>query len=103
MNSFYSIKLANILYYILTIQLLIKYQKLSWQWYILQYAIGGNNGDIHKSLKYCIQNFKTSLKNINLWNQHILCLEENKFKGREKPHSTGQSHYTQKIYLRSMN
>ena len=27
---------------------------------------GGNNGDIHKSLKYCIQNFKTSLKNIKI-------------------------------------
>ena len=24
----------------------------------------GNNGDIHRSLKCCIQNFKTSLKNI---------------------------------------
>ena len=24
---------------------------------------GGNNGDIHRNLKYCIQNFKTSLKN----------------------------------------
>ena len=28
---------------------------------------GGNNGDIHRSLKhYCIQNFKTSLKNIKI-------------------------------------
>ena len=28
---------------------------------------GGNNGDIHRSLKYyCIQNFKTSLKNIKM-------------------------------------
>ena len=25
---------------------------------------GGNNGDIHRSLKYYIQNFKTSLKNM---------------------------------------
>ena len=33
---------------------------------------GGNNGDIHRSLKYCIQNFKTSLKNIKILNQHIL-------------------------------
>ena len=28
---------------------------------------GGNNGDIHRSLKYyCIQNFKTCLKNIKI-------------------------------------
>ena len=26
----------------------------------------GNNGDIRRSLKYCIQNFKTSLKNIKI-------------------------------------
>ena len=26
----------------------------------------GNNGDIHRSLKYCIQNFKNSLKNIKI-------------------------------------
>ena len=25
---------------------------------------GGNNGDIHRSLEYCIHNFKTSLKNM---------------------------------------
>ena len=25
---------------------------------------GGNNGDIHRSLKYCIQNFKISVKNM---------------------------------------
>ena len=27
---------------------------------------GGKNGDIHGSLKYCIQNFKTSLKNMKI-------------------------------------
>ena len=27
---------------------------------------GGNNGDIHRSLKYYIQNFKTALKNMKL-------------------------------------
>ena len=27
---------------------------------------GANNGDIHRSLKYCIQNFKTSLKNMKI-------------------------------------
>ena len=26
----------------------------------------GSSGDTHKSLKYCIQNFKTSLKNMNI-------------------------------------
>ena len=34
----------------------------------------GNNGDIHRSLKCCIQNFKISFKNIKI----------NKFKGRKK-------------------
>ena len=29
---------------------------------------GRNNGDIHKSLKYCIQNFKTSLKIMKIQN-----------------------------------
>ena len=32
----------------------------------------GNNGDIHRNLRYCIQNFKISLKNIKIENQHIL-------------------------------
>ena len=27
---------------------------------------GGNNGDTHRSLKYCIQIFKSSLKNIKI-------------------------------------
>ena len=27
---------------------------------------GGNNGDIHRSLKYCIQKFKTSLNNMKI-------------------------------------
>ena len=26
----------------------------------------GNNGDIHRSSKYCIQNFKISLKNMKI-------------------------------------
>ena len=39
-----------------------------------------NNGDIHRSLKCWIQNFKTSLRNIKIQNQHIL---QNKFKGRK--------------------
>ena len=26
----------------------------------------GNNGDMHRSLKYCVQNFKTFLKNIKI-------------------------------------
>ena len=26
-----------------------------------------NNGDIHRSLKYCIQNLKTSLKNMKIF------------------------------------
>ena len=42
---------------------------------------GGNNCGIRRSLKYCIQNFKTSLKNMKIENQHFLYLEENKFKG----------------------
>ena len=31
-----------------------------------------------------IQNFKTSLQNVKIYNRHILYLEENKFKGRKK-------------------
>ena len=27
---------------------------------------GGNNSDIHRSLKYCIQDFKTFLKNMKI-------------------------------------
>ena len=27
---------------------------------------GGNNGDKHRGLKYCIENFKTSLKNMKI-------------------------------------
>ena len=27
---------------------------------------GGNNGDIHRSLKYCIQNFKIPIKNMKI-------------------------------------
>ena len=37
---------------------------------------GGNNGNIHRSLKHCIQNFKTSLENIGIQNQYILYLEQ---------------------------
>ena len=48
---------------------------------------GGNNGNIHRSLKHCIQNFKTSLENIGIQNQYILYLEQKKFNGR-KSHST---------------
>ena len=33
---------------------------------------GSNNGAIHRSLKYFIQNFKISLKNMKIWNQDIL-------------------------------
>ena len=32
----------------------------------------GTNGDIHRNLKYCIQNFKNSLRNMKIENQHIL-------------------------------
>ena len=53
MNSFYSTKLENIFCYILTIQLLIKYQKFSKVVHIVIHN-GGNNGDKHRSLKYCI-------------------------------------------------
>ena len=45
---------------------------------------GGSNGDIHRILKYCIQNFKTSLENMKIQNQRILYLEENKIKDRKK-------------------
>ena len=43
-----------------------------------------NNSDIHRSFKYCIQNFKTSVKIMNIRYQHIVYLEENKFRGSKK-------------------
>ena len=33
---------------------------------------GGNNGGIHRSLKYCIQNFKTSIGFVLLVHQKIV-------------------------------
>ena len=42
---------------------------------------GGNDSHIHRNLKYYIQNFKTSLNNTKIWNQHIAYFEENKFRG----------------------
>ena len=63
MNSFYSSKRDNIVYYILTIQLLRDTKKcLAVVHIVIQN--GSNNGHIHKSLKCYIQNFKNSLKNI---------------------------------------
>ena len=84
MNSFYSAKWENIFYYILTIKLLIKYWKIFLTMVHIAIHNSGNNSDIHRSLKYCIKNFKTSLKNMKIWDQHILYLEENKVKGRKK-------------------
>ena len=52
MNSFYSAKWGNIFYYILTIQIIIKYPK----YLTLVYNVihnGSNNGGMHRSLKYC--------------------------------------------------
>ena len=37
-----------------------------------------NDGDMHRILKYCIQNLEISLKNMKI------NFEENKFKGRKK-------------------
>ena len=50
MNSIYSAKWQNIFYYIFTIQLVIKY--LSVVHIVIHNS--GKNGDIHRSLKYCI-------------------------------------------------
>ena len=83
MNSFYSAKWENIFYYILTVQLLIKYQTFFLTVVHTVIHNGGNNGVIHRSLKYCIQNFETSLRNMKIQNKHILYLEENEFKGRK--------------------
>ena len=66
MNSFYSAKSENIFYYILTVTLLIKYRKLLLTMVHIVVQNGGDNGDIHRNLKYCIQNIKTSLKNVKI-------------------------------------
>ena len=50
--------------HILTIKLPIKYRKNFLAMVHIVIRNGGNNGDIHRSWKYCIQNFKTSLKNM---------------------------------------
>ena len=50
-------------YYILAIELLMKYKDFLTVVYIVTNC---NNGDIHRSLKCCIQNCKTSLKNIEI-------------------------------------
>ena len=68
MNSFYSAKWGNIFYYILTIQILIKYLKIFLTVVHIVIYNGSKNGDIHRSLKYCIYNFKTSLKNVKIQN-----------------------------------
>ena len=64
MNSFYSAKWENIFYYILTIKLLTKYQKNFLTVVHIVIHNGGNNGDIHRSLKYCIQNLCEKYENI---------------------------------------
>ena len=58
MNSFYSAKCENNFYYMLTIQLLMKYQKNFLTVVHIVIHNGGNNGEIQRSLKHCTQNFK---------------------------------------------
>ena len=57
-------------YYILTIEVLMKYKKKisKNKKTVVHIAIHsvGNNADIHRSLKCCIQNYKTSQKNLKI-------------------------------------
>ena len=63
MNSFYSAKWGNIFYYILTIQLLIKYTKFFQQWYILYYAMAVTMVSYTEAWNI---ELKTSLKNVKI-------------------------------------
>ena len=49
-------------YYILTSEVLKKFLTVA---HIAIHSVG-NNADIHRSLKCCIQNYKTSLKNLKI-------------------------------------
>ena len=66
MNSFYSAKWENIFHYTLAIKLLVKYRKSFLTMVYIVIQNGGNNDDIHRSLKYCIQNFKISLRSMKI-------------------------------------
>ena len=66
MSSFYSVKWEKYFYYILSIQLLIKYRKNILVVVHIVTHNGGNDGNIHRSLRYCIQNFETFLKNMKI-------------------------------------
>ena len=63
MNSFYSAKWGNIFYYILTIQLLIKYTKFFQQWYILYYTMAVTMVSYTEAWNI---ELKTSLKNVKI-------------------------------------
>ena len=66
MSSFYSAKWEKYFYYILTIQLLIKYRKNILVVVHIVTHNGGNDGNIHRSLRYCIQNFEKKKKNMKI-------------------------------------
>ena len=53
-------------YYILTIEVLMKYKKKFLTVVHIAIHSVGNNADIHRSLKCCIQNYKTSQKNLKI-------------------------------------
>ena len=58
---------------------------------------GGNNGQIDRRLKYCIQNFKISLKISKYKIDMLYILKKANLKAERKAHSTGYFCFTQKI------
>ena len=66
MNSFYSTKRKNIILLYINNSTANEISKVFLTVVHIVIHNVGNNGDIHGSLKFCIQNFKTSLKNIKI-------------------------------------
>ena len=75
--------------HILTVKLLIKDRKTFLEMVRIVIRNDGNNGDIHRSLKYCIQNFKASLKNIKIKISIFYILKKTKLKAERKVDSPG--------------
>ena len=60
---------------------------------------GGNNGGIHRSLKYCIQNFESSMKISKHKIKMLYTLKKTSLKAERKTHSTVKSRFTHRVYV----
>ena len=85
MNSFYSAKWENIFLLYINNSTTNEIPKIFLTVVHIVTHNAGNNGDIHRSLKCCIQNFKTSLKNIKV---KINIFFKLNLKAERKAHST---------------